>query len=71
MSILAQKPGALFRLLTEAVEHSRSPPRGHTMKKPAVKKQQGKKLEQKQLVTVAPVELKHVVGGVFCVTPWD
>lgn len=41
------------------------------MKKPAVKKQQGKKLEQKQLVTVAPVELKHVVGGVFCVTPWD
>lgn len=42
------------------------------MKKPAVKKQQGKKLEQKQLVTLAPVDLKHVMGGsLFCVTPWD
>lgn len=34
--------------------------------------QKKEKLQEKQLVTLDDVELKHVTGGLaFCTTPWD
>lgn len=43
-----------------------------TQPKKQKEEQKKEKLQEKQLVTLNEVELKHVTGGLaFCTTPWD
>lgn len=43
-----------------------------TQPKKQKEEQKKDKLQEKQIVTLNDVELKHVTGGAaFCTTPWD